>query len=117
MSRLLVVTRPELLSGFALAGVEVFPAPDVESAVDFINELLSRDEACLLAIDDGLLEKMDPTFIRRLEASEQMPFLAIPGGQGAEEVLFRRRRISELTRRTIGFHSIFKTEKEEPREK
>jgi vacuolar-type H+-ATPase subunit F/Vma7 len=117
MSRLLVITRPELLSGFILAGVAAFPITDVETAEEFIAGLLTSGESYLLAIDDNLLEKMDPILIRRLEAAEHLPFLAIPGGQNADEVLFRRRRIAELTRRTVGFHSILRTEKPEAKEK
>jgi vacuolar-type H+-ATPase subunit F/Vma7 len=117
MSRLLVITRPELLSGFILAGVAAFPVTDVESAENFIEGLLTSGESYLLAIDDSLLDKMNDTLIRRLENAEQMPFLAIPGGQNADEVLFRRRRIAELTRRAVGFHSIFKTDKPEAKEK
>lgn len=113
MSRLLVITRPELYTGFVLAGVDAYPAPDVETAVELIEGLLASGETCLLAVDDGLLEKMDAKIIRRLEAAERMPFLAIPGGQGAEEIVHRRRRISEMTRRAVGFHSIFKTDKTE----
>jgi vacuolar-type H+-ATPase subunit F/Vma7 len=124
MSRLLVITRPELQTGFLLAGVAVYPAADVETAVEFIEDLLAAHnrsggmgESYLLAIDAGLLEKMDAAFLRRLEAAEHLPFLAIPGGQKAEEVLFRRRRIAELTRRAVGFHSIFRTEKAEEKDK
>lgn len=117
MSKLLVIIRPELYAGFALAGVETFRVIDVESAMDFIDSILISGESALLAIDDGLLEKMDAKFLRKLEAAEQLPFLAIPGGQGAEEVVYRQRRISELTRRAVGFHSIFKTNKAEKKEK
>lgn len=113
MSRLLVLTRPELSTGFALAGVDAYAAADVETAVDLIEHWLAAGENGLLVIDDALLSKMDPAFIRRLESAAQLPFLAIPGGEGAGEVLYRHKRISELTRRAIGFHSIFKTEKPE----
>lgn len=117
MSRLLVIVRPELITGFFLAGVEAFPAADVETAVEQIEQWLDAGEAGLLAVEDVLLDKMDAKFLRRLEAAEQMPFLSIPGGAGAEEVVFRQKRISELTRRAIGFHSIFKTEKPEEKKK
>lgn len=113
MSRLLLVTRPELSTGFSLAGVEAYPAADVETAVELIDHWLAAGETGLLVIDDALLARMEPAFLRRLEAATQLPFLAIPGGEGAGEVLYRHRRISELTRRAIGFHSIFKTEKPE----
>lgn len=116
MSRLLVVTRPELAVGFSLAGVEAYPAPDVESAVELIEGWLSAGESGLLAVDDALLAKMDAKFLRRLEAAEQMPFLAIPGGEGAGEAVYRHRRISDLTHRAVGFHSIFKTEKPEEKQ-
>jgi vacuolar-type H+-ATPase subunit F/Vma7 len=117
MSKLMVVIRPELYPGFALAGVEAFPAVDVETAVELIEGWLSSGETGLLAIDDGLLEKMDQSFIRRMEAADQLPFLSIPGGQGSDGIGYRRQRISELTRRAVGFHSIFKSEKAETKEK
>lgn len=115
MSRLLVITRPELVQGFSLAGVEAFPAADVETAVELIEQWLAAGETGLVAVEDSLMTKMDPQFIRRLEAAERLPFLAIPGGEGAGEAVYRHKRISELTRRAIGFHSVFKTE--EPEEK
>jgi len=113
MSRLIVVTSPDLAVGFNLAGVETFAAADVETAAEWIEAWLASKEQGLLAIDDGLLARMRPGLIRRLEASDQTFFLAIPGGQGPGEAVFRQRRIAELTRRAIGFHSIFKTEKTE----
>ncbi len=113
MSRLIVITSPDMAVGFNLAGVEAFPAEDVETAAERIESWLAAGEQGLLAIDDVLLARMDPRLVRRLEASEQTLFLAIPGGQGSDEVMYRQRRIAELTRRAIGFHSIFKTEKTE----
>jgi vacuolar-type H+-ATPase subunit F/Vma7 len=117
MSKLLVITRPELVYGFRLAGVSSFSAIDVETAAEFIEGLLAARDSYLLAIDDALLDKMDPSLLHRLETSDQIQFLAIPGGQNADEILFRHRRISELTRRTVGFHSVFKTEKPETKAK
>lgn len=116
MSRLLVIIRPELVTGFHLAGVEAYPAADVESAVEIIEGLFAAGETCLLAVDDGLLANMDPRLIRRLEATDHLPFIAIPGGFGADEIVFRRQRISEFTRQAIGFHSVFKSEKTEKEE-
>lgn len=76
MSRLLVVTRPELVHGFQLAGVDAYGAEDVESAQELIDSWLVPGEVGLLAIDDGLLESMDPAVVRRLETSDRLPFLA-----------------------------------------
>lgn len=113
MSRLLVVTRPALVHGFQLAGVEAYGAEDVESAQELIENWLKAGEIGLLAIDDGLLERMDPVFIRRLETSDRLPFLAIPGGQPLGPEASRKHRIAEMIRRAIGFHITFKGEETE----
>lgn len=113
MSRLLVVTRPALVQGFHLAGVEAYGAEDVESAQELIENWLKAGEIGLLAIDDGLLERMDPVFIRRLETSDRLPFLAIPGGQPLGPEASRKHRIAEMIRRAIGFHITFKGEETE----
>src|SRR3972149_5651742 len=110
MSRLLVVTRPSLVPGFHLAGVEAFPAEDVEAAQRLIAEWLDTNEAGLLAVDDGLLAGFDPGFRRRLEAADRLPHLAIPGGESLGPETSGRRRIAELIRRAIGFHITFRGE-------
>ncbi len=110
MSRLLVITRPELALGFQLAGVDAYGVADVESAQELIAGWLEEEEANLLAIDDGLLSRMDPAFINRLEACDHLPYLAIPGGQPLGPESSRSYRIAELVRRAIGFHITFRGE-------
>lgn len=113
MSRLLVVTRPELVHGFQLAGVDAYGAEDVESAQELIDSWLVAGEVGLLAIDDGLLESMDPAVVRRLETSDRLPFLAIPGGRPLGPEASRKYRIAEMIRRAIGFHITFRGEETE----
>jgi vacuolar-type H+-ATPase subunit F/Vma7 len=110
MSRLFVVTRPALVPGFQLAGVDAYGAEDVESAQELIEGWLVAGEIGLLAIDDGLLERMEPAFVRRLVAYERLPFLAIPGGRPLGPEASRKHRIAEMIRRAIGFHITFKGE-------
>jgi len=115
MSRLLVLTRPTLVAGFQLAGVDAYGADDIETAEELIAGWLESGEVDLLAIDDGLLERMDPGLVQRLETSDQLPFLAIPGGEPLGPEASRRYRIAEMIRRAIGFHITFKGEDEEGR--
>jgi vacuolar-type H+-ATPase subunit F/Vma7 len=115
MSQLLVITRPDLGMGFQLAGVETFCVEDVEAAQELISTWL-EEEANLLAIDDGLLELMDPVFIKRLESCEHLPYLSIPGGKPLGSEATRRYRIAEMIRQVIGFHITFKGEEEESEE-
>lgn len=110
MSRLFVVTRPSLVPGFHLAGVEAFSAEDAEEAQRLIAEWLDTSETGLLAVDDGLLAGFDSAFRRRLEASDGLPHLAIPGGEPLGPAGSRRRQIAELIRRAIGFHITFRGE-------
>ncbi len=110
MSRMLVITRPELVPGFHLAGVDAYGVEDVESAEELISAWLDQGEVGLLAIDDGLLERMSPAFIKRLSAAEQIPYLAIPGGQPLGPEASRRYRIAQAIRQAIGFHITFKGE-------
>lgn len=116
MSRLLVITRPSLVHGFHLAGVEAFSAEDVETAQEIIESWLEGGEAGLLAIDDGLLDHMDPILLQRLESSENLPVLAIPGGEPIGPEVSRRYRITEMIRRAIGFHITFKGEEGKARD-
>lgn len=113
MSQLFVLTRPSLVPGFQLAGVDVHGVEDVESAQELIEKWMTAGEVGLLAIDDGLLEHMDAAFLKRLASSEHLPYLAIPGGEPLGPEASRRGRIAALIRRAIGFHITFKGEEEE----
>lgn len=112
MSRLFILTRPDLVAGFQLAGIDAYSTEDVESAQELIESWWAAGEEGLLAIDDGLLEKMDPAFVRQMEAASRLPFLAIPGGGPLGKEASRKFRIAEMIRRAIGFHITFKGEEE-----
>ncbi len=110
MSRLLVVTRPSLVPGFQLAGVNAYGVEDIEASQELISSWLDAGEVGLLAIDDGLLEQMPAAFVNRLESALQIPYLAIPGGGPLGQETSRRQRIAQTIRQAIGFHIIFKGE-------
>jgi vacuolar-type H+-ATPase subunit F/Vma7 len=113
MSRLMVIVRPELVVGFQLAGVNAYSAKTVETAQDLIRGWLDTGETGLVAIDDGLLEYMERPLMRRLETSEKLLYLAIPGGQALGPMASARHRIAALIRQAIGFYITFKGEEAE----
>lgn len=113
MSRLFILTRPTLVSGFHLAGVEAYGAKDAQTARDLIEKWLSEGELGLLAIDDSLLAQMDAAFLKRLDSYKDLSYLAIPGGQKLGPEVSETQRITELIRQAIGFHITFKTFKGE----
>jgi len=108
MSRLFVVTRPELVSGFHLAGVDAYGPVDVESAQEMIASWLESSETGLLAIDDGWLSLMEGNIVKNLEESPNLLYIAIPGGPALGTESSRQHRIAEMIRRAIGFHITFK---------
>lgn len=108
MSRLLVITQPALVPGFQLAGVDAFGAPDVDTAEELIQEWLAQGERGLLAIDEGILHSMDSQVVARLNAAEQLPYLAIPSGEPTGRTVSRQQRLATMLRRAIGFHITFK---------
>ena len=113
MSRLLILTRPTLVHGFHLAGVDAYGAEDAEAAQDLIEGWLESSEEGLLAIDEDLLSRIEPSLKMRLGASAHLPYLAIPSTGEAGPNISRRRRIADTIRRAIGFHITFKGEETE----
>jgi len=113
MSRLMVIVRPELVSGFQLAGVSVYSARTVDTAQELVRNWLDTGETGLVAIDDGFLKYMDNSLLRQLEVSEKLLYLAIPGGQALGPQVSTRDRIAALIRHAIGVYITFKSEKEE----
>lgn len=110
MSHLLVVTHPDLVAGFHLAGVDAFAAEDAERAQVLIGGWLDADEEGLVAIDEELLAQMEPAFLKRLQGSNHLLHLAIPGGRPLRSGTSQRQRIAEMIRRAIGFHITFRSE-------
>lgn len=108
MSQLYFVTRPGLVPGFQLAGVDAHGAEDAETAQEMIAGWLDSGETGLIAIDDGLLERMDVRFLKRLSESEGMLYLPIPGGKPLGPEASQRSRITALIHKAIGFHITFK---------
>ncbi len=111
MGRLMVITTPDLATGFRLAGVEAFAAESPERAEAILCKLLEGEEASLIAVRQDLLQAMDRRLQRRIENSYRPVVMAIPGGTPTTSGEGRRRYITELIRRAIGFHITFGTER------
>ncbi len=107
MSRLLVITRPDLVLGFQLAGVDAFAAEDGEAAGVLVAEWLDAREAGLLAIDERLLSSLKHGVRERLESSDHLLYLAIPSGERVSERRSRQQQIAQMIRRAIGVHITF----------
>lgn len=107
MSRLFVLVRPELTAGFHLAGVEAYGAEDAEGAQSMVVRWLDDEEVGLLALDEDFLEAFDVSVKKRLDSSETLYHLAIPGGRPVGSTVSRSARITRMVKRAIGVHITF----------
>ena len=107
MGRLIVVTTPDMATGFELAGVEAFAAQSPQEAETILRGLLESEEASLIAVRQDLLDSIDPRLRRQVETSYRPLVMLIPGGTPASPGEERRRYIAELIRRAVGFHITF----------
>lgn len=106
MSRLIVITRPSILPGYLLAGVEGYAAENPAAAEELIGRLLEEDELALLAVDEEYLAQIDPAVRRQLDKSRLL-YLPLPTGEPLPDEDSGRTRIVELIRQAIGFHITF----------
>ncbi|MDH3674439.1 MAG: V-type ATP synthase subunit F [Anaerolineae bacterium] len=113
MGRLMVITSPDLAPGFQLAGVETFVAEGVETAERILRKLLTGDEASLIVVHRELLQGMGPRLRRQIELSYRPVVVDIPAGMPIAPGEERRRYVSELIRRAIGFHITFGNDRPE----
>jgi vacuolar-type H+-ATPase subunit F/Vma7 len=112
MGRLMVITSLDLAPGFQLAGVETFAVETIEEAETVLQRLLAGGEASLIVVRRALLQAMDARLQRQVEASYQPLVMAIPGAMPTLARSERRRYISELIRRAIGFQITFEGEQQ-----
>jgi vacuolar-type H+-ATPase subunit F/Vma7 len=107
MSRLLIVTLPETVSGFHLAGIDAFAAESPAAAQSQIEKWLAAGEQGLLAVDESLFTGFDPLFAKRLAANDRLPVIRLPNGRPVGPERSGRQHIADLIREAIGFHITF----------
>ncbi len=103
----MVITTPDLAPGFQLAGVETFAVEDVGEAETTLRRLLATGEASLIVVRRALWQALDIRLQRQVETSYQPLVMAIPGALPSLSRPERRRHITELIRRAIGFQITF----------
>jgi vacuolar-type H+-ATPase subunit F/Vma7 len=107
MGNLLVITTPDLAPGFQLAGVETFAVDTVAEAEATLTTLLDDRDTSLIIVRRALLQAMNPHLQRRLESSAQPVVMSIAGRPTSIPGHDHQHHLSELIRRTVGFHINF----------
>jgi len=107
MSRFFVLVKPPLAPGFRLAGVETYEASEAEEAEQYLRRWLDSKERGLVAIDDGFIENIDQELMDRLNASDRLLNIIIPGGNPLETAADRQERLTRMVRRAVGVQVAF----------
>lgn len=107
MKRLLVLTEPALQNAYLLAGADVYVAETKVQAEEQLSKWIEEDVRALIAIDQGLHEKLSPAILQRAKAS-QLFVVVIPGAQTYARPEYWEQRVQEMIRESIGVHITFK---------
>ncbi len=109
MSRLLVLTTPELAGGYRLAGVAVREVTSPEVAAERLEELLESEQG-VIALHAPYFDALARPLRRRLDTLRAPLVVALPAGTTPEEAEDRRERLLRLLRQAVGYEITFRDE-------
>lgn len=110
MTRMIVITRPEMADGFRLSGVDARAVERVEDAAGIIREILNGAEPVVLAVDDGIFTQLDPVLIKQAHKSDKTLLVTIPEGPMRVGEIKRMDRVYDMIRHATGTRIRFKGE-------
>lgn len=106
--RMVVITTPELIAGYRLAGVATLAAASGSEASVRVRELVDdAGERGIIAIHEPFLADLDPALRRRLDDSTAPLLVALPSGEAEAGESARRDRLLRTLWRAIGYHIGF----------
>lgn len=108
MARIAVITEPALAAGFALAGVDVYPAASWVEAKKILLALMDEPDVGIVAIPARHLSAIDEMTRRRATESYWPVVVAVPSGVPTELAERPSQQIAEMIRRAIGFRISFR---------
>lgn len=98
-----VIARPQVASGFSLAGVRVEEAPDATEGAGRLRELLHDPAAGVVLLEDSFYDAL-PDDLRAELGRRPLPMVVpVPGPQWGERRTGAEAYIVELLRQVIGY--------------
>jgi len=110
MRKLVVVTKPDQVNGFRLAGINAIGVDHVQEVDHLIRSWLKNKAEILLALDDSFFEGLDQKLVDEIYTSNDMLIVTIPDGPVSGAETARKGRIFEMIRHATGVNIRFKGE-------
>lgn len=104
MSRLIVVTTPDIAPGYRLAGTAVITATTAEEAAAALTSLVDEQgERGVIAMHEPFHRALDQTLRRRFDESIEPLVVPLPSGEpsGGEDT--RRERLMRMLFQAVGY--------------
>jgi vacuolar-type H+-ATPase subunit F/Vma7 len=106
MSRLLVLTTPELATGYRLAGVAVLEVSSSADAATRLEQLLDHHDG-VIAVHAPYFHAFGRSLRRRLEALRAPLVVPQPAGPTDDEARDHRQRLGKFLRQAAGYEITF----------
>ena len=106
MSRLIVLTTPELAVGYRLAGVATVEVASPAEAEAQLEELLDSENG-VIAIHAPYFHALGRTLRRRLDALRTPLVVPLPAGLTDDQAEARRERLLRMLRQAVGYEITF----------
>ncbi|MBI3398502.1 MAG: V-type ATP synthase subunit F [Deltaproteobacteria bacterium] len=103
MSKLLIITYPDTSLGFKLAGVEVKKVEEGENITAILNDIIKNGGYGLLAVEEGLLAKIDEGILKRIRKTGIPVIVPIDTPKSWHGEMEMESYIARLIRRAIGY--------------
>jgi len=111
MSRLVVLTTPELAPGYRLAGAATIPVASPEGAAAELRELVdTRGEKGVIAVHEPYHDRLDRKLRERFDETSEPLVVPLPSGEGAEGTGGRRGRLLQMLWQAVGYEISFDAE-------
>ncbi len=111
MSRLIVITTPDLEPGYKLAGADTILAASQQEAVAELLELVDgQGERGVIALHEPYHSELDRETRRRFEETYEPLVVALPSGEVGAEDGGRRERFLKMLWQAVGYEITFDAE-------
>lgn len=103
MSKILIITYPDISLGFRLSGIEIKEAKEGEDITPILNDIIKTGEYGLLVVEEKFLAKVDEGILKRIRKTGIPVIVPIDTPKSWQAEAEMESYITKLIRRAIGY--------------